>query len=96
MNSKKLRKELKRVAPELRDLFRAVREMNTFVCEICHDEELNTHPSLGDDWNFEWYVAMAELARERGWKTKPPVAKRDQWLFDDFQVVGPQCEAGLT
>ncbi len=92
MQSKKLQRELAKVPPELHELYRAVRKMNTFVCEVCHDEELNTHPLLGDEWTTEWYLAMAVLAREQGWVATIPHADRESWFFQDFQIVGPHCQ----
>ena len=65
--------------------------MTTFVCELCHDEELNSHPQLGSAWNLDWYLAMAALARKTGWSTVPPPDRRADWFFREFQVVGPRC-----
>ena len=91
MRGRKLQRELKLVDPDLRQLFCAVRTMNTFVCELCHDEELNSHPQLGSAWNLDWYLAMAALARKTGWSTVPPPDRRADWFFREFQVVGPRC-----
>ena len=88
MKSKKLQRELNTVPQELHDLFQAVREMNTFVCECCHSEELNNHPTLGNVWNFEWFVAMAKLANENGWKT---IESKEEGFFDHFKLIGPNC-----
>ena len=67
--------------------------MNTFVCEGCYGEELCVHPTLGQHWTPEWYVAMAMLAKEQGWEIVPPPAERKTWFFKEFQLLGPKCAA---
>ena len=70
-----------------------VRRMNTFVCEDCFAEELMEHPGLGDTWTEEWYIAMAQLAKELGWRMVPTPQERESYFFKDFKVVGPKCAA---
>lgn len=91
MCSKKLARELMCVPEDLHQLFIAVREMNTLVCEVCFSEELRKHPVLGEEWRFEWYLEMAKLAKKQGWITRDPPANRTNWFFKEFQVVGPEC-----
>lgn len=91
MKQKKLLQELEHVPPEMHQLYRAVRQMNTFVCEQCYSEELCTHPTLGDAWSPEWYLAMTELAHAEGWVANPPPTERATWFFKEFQLVGPNC-----
>ncbi len=68
-----------------------VRRMNTFVCENCFAEELMRHPTLGDTWTEEWYVAMAHLAKVLGWQMVPTPEVRESYFFEEFKVVGPKC-----
>lgn len=70
-----------------------VRRMNTFVCENCFAEELMKHPVLGDNWSEEWYLAMAKLAKEVGWRMVPTPEPRESYFFPNFKVVGPKCAA---
>jgi hypothetical protein len=72
---------------------KVVRHMNTFVCEGCFAEELREHPVLGDTWTPEWYPAMAQLAKEQGWRMVPVKEERETYFFSDFQVLGPKCAA---
>lgn len=93
MRSKQLTRELQRVPDELHELFTAVRQMDTLVCEVCYAEELREHPVLGTEWNFDWYLAMAKLGKERDWITRSPPADRESWFFREFQVVRPDCRS---
>jgi hypothetical protein len=68
------------------DLYEKVaRRMKTFVCEQCFEEEL-----MGDE---ETYQQLTQRARDQGWLLIRPERKRDNWFFEEFQVVGPKCAA---
>lgn len=58
---------------------KVARRMNTFVCEVCFEEEL--------------MVANGQTAKRQGWQVIPPIEPRTTWFFEEFQVVGPKCAA---
>lgn len=93
MKPTKLAREMQCIPEGLHGLFTAARQMNTLVCEVCYAEELNEHPALGTQWGFEWSLAIAKLADERGWVTRDPPPDRERRFFEHFQVVGPDCHS---
>ncbi|HEX5103949.1 MAG TPA: hypothetical protein VFV87_09080 [Pirellulaceae bacterium] len=75
---------------------KVVRQMKTFICERCMEEELREHPQLGSgDWTEEWFTAMAALAQEQGWVMADPTKQRESWFYEEFEVVGPKCAASI-